>query len=271
MSYESKVFTSHISRMLELAQNTLATPADLSAETGAINVHGDSTLEVDAAVEEKILAYVKGQGLPVEVYSEEIGRVRFHPNPTHRLDIDPLDGSTNYKVGRGVWPYGVLLAISKSLEPQVGDVIIAGALEFTHAQRWVYDGEQTFDGNGSPTRIPKTTSAITASTPVCLNLYTSGYETFLPLAGKVFPRNTGAAVGNLACVLAQAAPALGDAHMKAEEIGAVHALLKGAGARTCDLRGNSIERQHLEPGRRYGLLAGDEAVVAAMVTALNAR
>lgn len=122
-------FSEHILQMLQLGRQTLKDSPRLIEETGATNIKGDKSIAMDVKIEELFINYIKKHNLPVNIFSEETGTTKFHPNPTHLIAFDPLDGSTNYKIGKGLFPYGILIACYQGIEPKLRNVVAAGAIE----------------------------------------------------------------------------------------------------------------------------------------------
>lgn len=258
-------FLQHTAEMLRLGKQIIQSSPKLIQETGAVNVKGDRSIEMDVKIEQAFIDYVKEHNLPVNIFSEEIGTVVFHDNPQFLVAFDPLDGSTNYKIGNGLLPFGALIAFYNGTEPNLNDVIAAGAIEYTRDLAWLYDGEQTTDLNGKLIRL-KTDWQVDRSTPVYLDLYyKQGYEDYLPLAQQVFIRNTGSTIGNLSYVLSNAAAGLGGVCMRAEEIGAVYALVKGAGGIAVNHNGQDLGNQSFSPETTYPILAGNRDITEFMV------
>lgn len=258
----------HVTEMLRLAKETIKGPA-LHEETGKINVKGDRTIGMDVKIEEVLIKYIKSNNLPVKIFSEETGVVTFHPSPRFLVALDPLDGSTNYKIGNNLLPFGTLIAFYENIEPRLNQVTAAGAIEYTEGLLWIYDGQRTLDAENNPVTL-KTDWPIHQSTPVYLDLYyKEGYEMYRPLPQKIFVRNTGSTIGHLSYVLTNVAAGLGGVCMRAEEIGAVYSLIKGAGGIAVDHEGNDLGVRRFHPEDTYPMLAGSKKVVEFCVSKLN--
>jgi fructose-1,6-bisphosphatase/inositol monophosphatase family enzyme len=255
-------FVKHLQAMMLIGQRLVLESPDLGDETGEINTNGGMSLKMDVELEKVFLAYIKEHDLPVTIFSEERGFVRFHPNPEYLIAFDPLDGSANYKYGKGYQPFGTFFAVYEGLSPKLSDVIAASAIEYTQGNVWVYDGEVTrlISENEVTIKIPSW--KVDSTTPFYLDLYWKAvWQTYFPVAEKLFFRNSGSTVGNLALTLLGTAAGLGGTHIKAEEIGAVYALLKGAGMKVVDHLGNSIDDVAFDQQMRCSVLAGDQKVV----------
>ncbi|HYD35573.1 MAG TPA: inositol monophosphatase family protein [Vitreimonas sp.] len=261
----------HLKAMIARGGQVLATARhnqELDATTGKINSKGNETLAIDIAVEKKLIEYAQAQTLPVVIYSEEAGIVNFHPDPLYTLVMDPLDGSNNHLQGQDLLPYGIFLAMYQTLSPDIDDVLVAAALEHTRQLSFYFDGEKTVDGHGQTVKL-RTDWKVDRKTPVYLETFDSGYGQFLALARTIFIHNQGALVGSLGYVLKDAAAAMGGIAVKSEEVGAIVALIEGAGGKVVDLQGNSLRDQPLDHTRKYELIGGAPVIVDHIVKVLN--
>lgn len=256
-----EILLHHTAEMLRLGKQVVTSQPLRVEETGVVNAKGDRSIAMDVEVEKAFIDYVQKHKLPVAIFSEEAGTISFDNDPKFLLAFDPLDGSTNYKIGKGLLPFGALIAFYDGLKPNLSNVIAAGAIEYTRDLAWVTDGKKTTDLSGGRI-VLKTDWVISRSTPVYLDLYyKEGYEKYLTLAQKIFIRNTGSTIGNLSYVLSNVAAGLGGVCMRAEEIGAVYALIKGAGGIAVDNDGLDLGKELFEPEKTYPILAGSNSVI----------
>lgn len=254
-------FTEHIRQMLLLAKDLVRNNPSLTSEVGTVNAKGDKTIGMDVKVEEILIDYIKKNNIPANIFSEEVGEIKFHPNPEYFIAFDPLDGSTNYKIGKNIFPYGLLIAVYKGLQPKLKDVITSGAIEYTKDLAWIYTDGKTADFNGNPI-ILKQDWIPSKSTPIFLDLYyKEGYELYRPLAQQLFIRNIGSTIGNLSYVLENIAAGLGGVCMRPEEIGAIYSLIKGAGGITVNHKGEDIGDMPFTPNTTYQILAGSKNII----------
>ena len=252
----NNTFVKHILNMLDLSKDLFASNQHLVHETGSLNTKGAKTIEMDALMEQKLIEYVKQHNLPVKIYSEEIGVVDVHPHPEYLMCFDPLDGSTNYRVGKNLLPYGVLIAVFQGLYPRFSEVIAAGALEATLGQIFFYDGEKTFDEQHKPVVLKKNWP-IDKSTPIYVDLHRRAYyDMYLNVVEKLYIRNAGSTVGNLFYTLSNVSCGMGHPRIKPEEVGAVYGLLKGAGGIVIDHTGKSFEDMLFDLDHTYQILGG---------------
>lgn len=262
-------FTKHILKMLLIGKEYLLKSPLLTKETGHLDAKGNKTIEMDVVLETALIRYIKEQNLPVQIYSEEIGVVDFHPNPTHIISFDPLDGSSNYKFGKGLLPFGVLIAVFKGLKPKLKDVVSAGIYEYSRDQIWVYENGQTLDTKGGLVSLKNDWQA-QRSTPVYLDLfYKSAYDAYINIPEKLFIKNTGSTAGNLFHLLSNLGAAMSHINMKAEEIGAVYALIKGAGGIALDHHGRDLSEEPFVVGHTYPLIGGAENIVEFMLKQID--
>ncbi len=249
-------FVYHINQMLQLAKEAFDSNPYLTEETGAVNVKGDKSIKMDVKIEQVFIDYIKKNNLPVNIFSEEIGTLKFHSNPKFLVAFDPLDGSTNYKVGKNLLTYGTLIAYYKGVKPKLENILASGALEATRNLAWIYDGKTTKDLMGNKVLL-KNDWKISKSTPVYLDLYyKEGYEKYSALPQKIFIRNTGSTIGNLSYLLSNVAAGLGGICMRAEEIGAVYSLIKGAGGIALNSKGEDLGKEFFDAEKTYPILAG---------------
>jgi fructose-1,6-bisphosphatase/inositol monophosphatase family enzyme len=261
-------WTEHIHKILLLVQNIIQSNPSLFKPTGKINTKGDRTIEMDEKIESDVINYLKNNDLPVSVYSEEIGFIQIHKKPSYLLVFDPLDGSSNYKFGKGLLPFGFLISCYKGSHPALSDIVASGALEHTTNSSWIYDGKQTFDKNGDKISL-STSWDINRSTPVYFDLYYKDvYNSLLSLPEKVHVRWNGSTISSLLYTLSGASSLMGTKRMTPEEIGAVYSLLKGAGAKITDFSGIEVDKTPFNIQNHYQIIAGDSKVLDYVVKLL---
>lgn len=73
------------------------------------NPKGDVTKGFDLKAEELVIDYCRKNRLPVEILTEEKGRVSITDKPKYLMVVDPVDGSLNFS--RGIEDAGVSLAV----------------------------------------------------------------------------------------------------------------------------------------------------------------
>lgn len=251
----------HIEAMLSLAKKIISSNPTLSEEVGTVNVKGDKTIKMDAKMEEALIKYIRDKDIPADIFSEEIGTLKFKGKAEYIIAFDPLDGSTNYKIGKNIYPYGLLIAIYDNLTPKLKDVIASGAIEYSRDLTWIYENGKTYDVKGNIVQL-KNDWALDRHTPIYLDLYyREGYISYVPLAEKLFIRNMGSTIGNLSYVLENIASGLGGVCMRPEEIGAIVSLIKGAGGIAVDHRGNDLGDVDFATDKTYQIVAGSRAVI----------
>lgn len=251
----------HVKEMLEIGKNLVLKSPLLDNEIGTINVKGDHTIEMDKAVEDALIEYIKSNNIPANIFSEEIGEIKFHDNPKYLIAFDPLDGSTNYKIGKNIYPYGLLIAVYEGVQPTLNKVVVAGAIEFSRDLSWIFHDNKTFNQDNQQV-VLKNDWLLDKHTPIFLDLYyKSGYELYQNLPEKLFIRNIGSTIGNLSYVLSNIAAGLGGVCMIPEEIGAIYSLIKGAGGITVDHSGNDIGNRVFSSKDTYQILAGSKNVI----------
>lgn len=265
----SMPFDQHIYQMLQLGKKIINTSPLLSQETGTVNVKGDKTIEMDVKIENELITYIKENNLPFNIFSEEIGTMQYHSHPTHTIVFDPLDGSTNYKLGKNLLPYGLLIACFRGLNPQLKDVVTSGAIEYTTQLGWIYDGHRTTTLEGQRVILDKDW-IINSFTPVYFDLYyKKAYDAFAPLAQQLHIRWSGSNIGSLTYTMAQVSAAMGAYQMRPEEIGTMVSLIKGAGGIAVDHKGNDLGEYVFSSESVYQIIAGNKAVVEFAIRKLS--
>jgi len=251
----------HVKEMMRLGEKIIKSNPILSEETGKINEGGDRTIKMDQQIEEALINYVKSKKIPANIYSEEIGTVELHPNPKYLIVFDPLDGSTNYAIGKNLLPYGLLISVFNGISPKLGDVIAAGASEYTTNSKFIFNGRKTTTFDGKQISLNKNWK-ISSSTPIYLDLYyEKGYKTFVPIAQQLHIKWTGSNIGSLNYVMHQMAGLMGAVCMRPEEIGTMVGLITGAGGVAVDHKGNNLKNEKFSVNKTYQILAGNKKVV----------
>ncbi len=252
--------------MLVAQRAFLTSSSSSKKEVGTTNSKGDRSLGMDVAIEKAVICHIQEQHLPVQIYSEEAGVVNgAHQNPKSTFSMDPLDGSVNYKYGKGKLPFGTLVAFFKGLNPVLDDVVAAGVIEYTSGDFFIFDGKKTVDQHGKKVTLSADWK-VHKTTPVYLDtFYTEGVKAYTKFTQEVFIRGSGSVVGNLTYTLSNISAAMGGISVRAEEIGAVYGLIKGAGGVIVDHEGIPLGTKLFNPKGEYQLLAGNEHVINFMV------
>jgi myo-inositol-1(or 4)-monophosphatase len=107
------------------------TTAERSRETGR-GEGGDTSLVIDRAAEDAILAEFEALGRPVTVVTEERGELELSGGGPVRVVVDPIDGSLNAK--RGLPSACVSIAVAGG--PGIGDVEVGYVIELDRAREW---------------------------------------------------------------------------------------------------------------------------------------
>lgn len=260
-------YVEHVRSIMLVAQRTFLAGASSSKnEVGTTNAKGDRSLGMDVAIEKAVIAYIQEHNLPVQIYSEEVGMVEgSHQHPEYTFSMDPLDGSVNYKYGQGSLPFGTLVAFFKGLNPMLDDVVACGMIEHTTGSFFIFDGKKTVDNDGKKV-VLNPDWQVHKTTPVYLDtFYKKGMEAYTEFAQEVFIRGSGSVVGNLTYTLSNISAAMGGISVRAEEIGAVYGLIKGACGVIVDHEGTLLGGRLFDPQGEYQLLAGNESVTNFMI------
>jgi myo-inositol-1(or 4)-monophosphatase len=107
------------------------TAAERALEAGR-GEGGDTSLVIDRAAEEAILAEFETLGLPLMVVTEERGELEISGGGPVRVVVDPIDGSLNAK--RGLPSACVSVAVASG--PGMGDVEVGYVAELDRPREW---------------------------------------------------------------------------------------------------------------------------------------
>jgi myo-inositol-1(or 4)-monophosphatase len=107
------------------------TTAERALETGR-GEGGDTSLVIDRAAEDAILAELQTLGLPLTVVTEERGELELSGGGPVRVVVDPIDGSLNAK--RGLPSACVSIAVAGG--PRMGDVELGYVAELDRPREW---------------------------------------------------------------------------------------------------------------------------------------
>jgi myo-inositol-1(or 4)-monophosphatase len=107
------------------------TAAERSQESGR-GEGGDTSLVIDRAAEQAILAEFEALAVPVTVVTEERGEVELSGGGPVRVVVDPIDGSLNAK--RGLPSACVSIAVADG--DGMGDVDVGYVVELDRPREW---------------------------------------------------------------------------------------------------------------------------------------
>lgn len=100
-------------------------------DTVATRAGGGSTLAIDLAADDAIVAVIAAAGLPCTIVTEERGELALGA-ALPRILVDPVDGSRN--ASRGPAPHAVSIAIADG--PSVADVVVGLVLDLSSGHEW---------------------------------------------------------------------------------------------------------------------------------------
>ncbi len=107
------------------------TTAERAVETGR-GEGGDTSLVIDRAAEEAILAEIEALGAPLTVITEERGELPVSGGGPVRMVVDPIDGTLNAK--RGLPSACVSIAVASG--PLMDDVEVGYVAELDRPREW---------------------------------------------------------------------------------------------------------------------------------------
>lgn len=90
----------------------------------------DIVTKGDKIVGQAMLDYIKSYNMPAIVYSEEVPITVLGNEPIWSVVDDDIDGTDNFKYGRGMLPHGSIIGVFDKPDPAFEDCISAGFLEF---------------------------------------------------------------------------------------------------------------------------------------------
>jgi myo-inositol-1(or 4)-monophosphatase len=225
---------------------------------------GDTTMVVDRAAEDAVVAVLTSAGAPFRLVSEEVGERAFGDGGPW-LVVDPIDGSLNAKRGLPVFATSIALAEG----PAMADVTLGVIRDHGTGEEWIArrGGGATVDG--APVR------AAPAGDPMDLLLVEGAYPRALgPAASALDGRvDRVRALGSLALSLCHAAAGRGDAMIglgtgRSVDIAAAQLIAREAGLLVglpgeADLPGTSLRL-----GARFHVLGAPDPGTLALLAAL---
>ncbi|MGE3234954.1 MAG: inositol monophosphatase [Thermoleophilia bacterium] len=163
---------------------------------------GDTTMVVDRAAEDAVVAVLESGGMPFRLISEEVGeREAGEGGPW--IVLDPIDGSLNAKRGLPVFATSIALAEG----PAMGDVTLGVVRDHGTGEEWIArrGGGATVDG--APVRAEGEPGVLE------LLLVEGAYPAHVAPAAAALGARVGRlrALGSLALSLCHAAAGRGDA------------------------------------------------------------
>lgn len=122
-------------------------PAERRRPVGA-GAGGDTTMVVDRAAEEAVLAVLEGSGRPFRLVSEEAGERLVGGGHGPWIVLDPIDGSLNAK--RGLPAFATSIALAEG--PAMADVVLGVVRDHGTGEEWVARRGAGATVDGAPVR-----------------------------------------------------------------------------------------------------------------------
>ncbi len=232
-------------------------PAERSRPVGD-GAGGDTTMVVDRAAEDAVVAVLTSAGAPFRLVSEEVGERAFGDGGPWVV-VDPIDGSLNAKRGLPVFATSIALAEG----PWMRDVVLGVIRDHGTGEEWIAHrgGGATVDG------APVRTGA--APDPMDLLLVEGAYPEVLGPASAALDGRVGRirALGSLALSLCHTAAGRGDAMIglgtgRSIDIAAAQLVAREAGLRVGLPRESDLPGTTLRLDARFHVIgAGDPGVM----------
>ena len=269
MKDEKPDFTVFLEELFTKLKSFVDENYHLTQTTGKLNRNNQKSIAMDEAMEGFILEELKKIDTKVRVFSEEIGVVDVHEDPEYLIVFDPLDGSANFKYGRGLLPFGTLVCIFEGIEPKFCNVLSAGAIEYTKDLQFYFNGSKTYDKYNMPVEISDDWEN-EPNKPFYIDIHKGRRKRYLPLfMNLMVPRHSGSTIGNLVYTLSNTSACMGSNMMNPEEVGAVVTLLRGAGAKVVDDYGKVFHDQLFSYKKKFAILGGGEGIVDHIIAMIN--
>jgi myo-inositol-1(or 4)-monophosphatase len=134
-----------------MAVASFETTAERAVETGR-GEGGDTSLVIDRAAEDAIVAELEALRVPLTVVSEERGELPLAGGGPVRAVVDPIDGSLNAKRGLP----GACVSIAVASGPRMDDVEVGYVAELDRPREWwaTRGGGAWCDGRALPRLEP---------------------------------------------------------------------------------------------------------------------
>ena len=223
------------------------------------NQFGETALRADIDCEEAILNFLRQTEVPIRVISEEHGQVDVRKNPRFLGILDGLDGSEEYKKGRGERRYGTMFGIFNTLNPSYKDYLVSGIMEHSTGRLFLAVKNQgAFVIEGGEKRPIKTSGKTVFDEDIII------YEdNYFEINRKIFSQKTqGYRVHYIrSSAVCYADVTAGTADLALEctrknnlEIAVAFGLVTEAGGVMIDLKGISLsEKKYLDFGQKQQL------------------
>jgi fructose-1,6-bisphosphatase/inositol monophosphatase family enzyme len=115
---------------LDKSHQTYLSLGEKCRESIKTNQFKEESLRLDIETESSIIQVLRKSKLPIRIISEEQGCLDLTEDPKCLGVLDGLDGSNPYKANIKDSRYGTMFAIFAGLNPNYGDFIFSGIIEY---------------------------------------------------------------------------------------------------------------------------------------------
>ncbi len=242
-----------------------------SSAKDLVHTGADIATVGDEVVGDAVIEALRKEERRFAVYTEEKGKIDV-PEGEYTVIIDDIDGTLNFKTGRGMMPHGTVIGVFEGTLPRFEDCIAAGFLEFNSKNLFYAErGRGSFivtgftNGNTEEERIRTSgRKRIEGDFPLKISydmvaLGTLGPEIVQSMGTFQWPYDARSKAFHIAQIAAGDADALvtadnvygGRKRIGPEEIGPLYLLVKEAGGHVTRWDGKDIgeERIIFTPGK----------------------
>lgn len=122
--------------LLRVAQETFDLLGAAGAEVAAEAKTHDISTKADLSISQAQIRWLKEQGVACRYVDEETGIVDIVQKPELLVVVDDIDGTYNWRRGKGKLPFCTMVCVFDRLEPRFGDALAAGVRDLRTGETW---------------------------------------------------------------------------------------------------------------------------------------